>query len=467
MNKLYNFPSLHRTSPEFRLAQRLMGKRLGVDPNVPGAVEQIESGFDPAAANPHGARGLIQFMPFLLEQWGLTPAEVETMHAVDQLRLVERFYRATGVDDDPGTMYMLTFMPAAAFYPDNFVLGEKDSEETHWGLSLHKVWSQNQGLDRDKDGDIEVGEVKNLARTVFNNAQEDGVYNETAANRIVAVCRLALRKGPMGDTLRPAYYRRFISCGMTPALAAPFTHADIGDIRTSCAVFARAALHWAGRRATRPGRVGQGIFGGWLEGMSPGSKAFVKATGKLGPQPTPGCVFYRAYSLQTNGTESHVGVLVEKLPDGRWITAEGGGGDGTECRLSQPKDIWAKDSLGRVLCGWWRPELLSMGDDYTVVGFPDSELEPGAVSLGDPYRSPPPVPAKRPTLKLYSGYAPPKGDGQHREHVRVVQKALRLTADGWFGPLTDSAVRAFQRQHKLFVDGVVGPQTWRKIDELR
>ena len=36
-----------------------------------------------------------------------------------------------------------------------------------------------------------------------------------------------------------------------------------------------------------------------------------------------------------------------------------------------------------------------------------------------------------------------------------------------FGPKTEAAVRAFQRQRRLVPDGIVGPKTWAEIDAQR
>lgn len=44
--------------------------------------------------------------------------------------------------------------------------------------------------------------------------------------------------------------------------------------------------------------------------------------------------------------------------------------------------------------------------------------------------------------------------------VARLQKALKLTPDGEFGPATEAAVRRLQARHGLTVDGVVGPATW-------
>ncbi len=73
---------------------------------------------------------------------------------------------------------------------------------------------------------------------------------------------------------------------------------------------------------------------------------------------------------------------------------------------------------------------------------------------------PPPPPGGR-TWPLVSR-------GHSGERVRTVQYLLRargysVSADGAFGPITDSAVRSFQSARGLSVDGIVGPQTWEAL----
>lgn len=61
--------------------------------------------------------------------------------------------------------------------------------------------------------------------------------------------------------------------------------------------------------------------------------------------------------------------------------------------------------------------------------------------------------------------------GDEGPEVRDVQERLaRLRrhegpADGRFGPRTEEAVRAFQRERGLAADGIVGPETWRVLVE--
>ena len=59
-----------------------------------------------------------------------------------------------------------------------------------------------------------------------------------------------------------------------------------------------------------------------------------------------------------------------------------------------------------------------------------------------------------------------QGDQEHP--VQTLQYLLRarghnLTVDGIFGASTDAAVRAFQQQRGLAVDGIVGPNTWSAL----
>ena len=89
--------------------------------------------------------------------------------------------------------------------------------------------------------------------------------------------------------------------------------------------------------------------------------AFVPNNGSS--KPNRGDNFYIASSQQSN--DGHTGIFVEEISDGRWRTAEGGGGgkqDGTLCRFVERAIVGNKfDNDARTLWGWF---------DATKVGLP-------------------------------------------------------------------------------------------------
>lgn len=56
--------------------------------------------------------------------------------------------------------------------------------------------------------------------------------------------------------------------------------------------------------------------------------------------------------------------------------------------------------------------------------------------------------------------------GSHGSSVKILQKYLHLFVDGFFGPVTEDAVKEFQKSHGLSPDGVVGSKTWSALEDI-
>lgn len=63
-----------------------------------------------------------------------------------------------------------------------------------------------------------------------------------------------------------------------------------------------------------------------------------------------------------------------------------------------------------------------------------------------------------PVLKLGS-----RGEAVKRLQRRLNDFGLGLIVDGIFGPATEAAVKQYQRDNRLKVDGIVGPETWNSL----
>lgn len=265
----------------------------------------------------------------------------------------------------------------------------------------------------------------------------------TFGERMVIVARNALADGPMGNKLRGADYREFIRCGF-PADSAMANGGDIGAIATSCGIFAGAVMHHAGlSRKTKP-RWGSALLGNWVH-VPTSHKAWQLAPKVL----EPGDVFYVGGLSSSNG---HVGVLLEEVAPGQWITAEGGGGDGTRCAIRAQPRVFdpARPQLfdARKLTGIYRAAIL------------DAEAGPGthyAVSRAQVTPTPPaPKPSAPPrNLRLLT----PCVLEMQGTDVERWQRVLGLPASGRFDATTELATRRWQSDHGLVADGVVGPLT--------
>lgn len=116
-----------------------------------------------------------------------------------------------------------------------------------------------------------------------------------------------------------------------------------------------------------------------------------------------------------------------------------------------------------MCCGhkeYARPE--GRKNDPHAVDMDDFRSEVSAIMSGTAQRPiliPKSDPKGRPTLWRRSSANP-------KFLVEEVQKKVGIKGkkvDGIFGPMTEAAVREFQRAHGLVPDGIVGPKTWEKL----
>lgn len=143
--------------PEFNSKLEKIATDLGVKSSDLIAIFKQESGMNPAAVNSmSGATGLIQFMPATARYLGTSTAELRKMSAVEQLDYVYKYFKSVGVGNgNLGDLYMAVFMPKYIGAADNTVLGAAGAPGFRG-----KVYAQNKGLDKNRDGMITVADVK-------------------------------------------------------------------------------------------------------------------------------------------------------------------------------------------------------------------------------------------------------------------------------------------------------------------
>jgi peptidoglycan hydrolase-like protein with peptidoglycan-binding domain len=154
--------------PDFNAKLDKVAKALGIESDVLRRIIKFETAgsFSPTSQDPSGVSiGLIGFTRPTARALGTSREELAKMTAVEQLDYVYKFYKMNGLrpGSDIGTVYMLTFMPAYAYSPDNTVLGQQGGGTLgRTGLSMHKIWDQNPVFAKSKGrSSFTVGDVKN------------------------------------------------------------------------------------------------------------------------------------------------------------------------------------------------------------------------------------------------------------------------------------------------------------------
>jgi peptidoglycan hydrolase-like protein with peptidoglycan-binding domain len=187
--------------------------------------------------------------------------------------------------------------------------------------------------------------------------------------------------------------------------------------------------------------------------------------------PTPGDWIYFDFPDDGVNRISHVGLCIKNNGNGTIQVIEGNtsgtskgdqrnGGMCVEKTRAYVKDNKLK--LMNPVVGWGRP---------VYVGEEDAPLLSKVTSSDAPATKPvaPKAVAKAPVApKVTPAFAPLK-KGSKGSNVKKIQTALKLKADGEFGPGTEKAVIAFQKVNPKLgaADGVVGPKTFAALTKSK
>ena len=138
---------------DFQDELMVQGADAGLDERALRGVINAESGGDPAAHNPSGATGLIQFMPSIAKAMGTSTEEIGKMTAAQQVPLVIRYLKDRGIDEKSSQGDMYVAVAAGGGFvgkPDSTVVYKKDSP----GWQQNPAWRPKDG------GDITIADLK-------------------------------------------------------------------------------------------------------------------------------------------------------------------------------------------------------------------------------------------------------------------------------------------------------------------
>lgn len=155
---------------------RQVGQKLGVPPEWLMAVMYSESRFKASAENykGSGAVGLIQFMPATARDFGTSTEELSKLDPVEQLEYVYQYLNSKR--ERYGEFNSLTDLYLAILYPKAM------SGDFCYTLYAEpsQAYTQNAGLDQDKDKKVTVRDIDRYLKRIFPTAYLRMKNGETA-----------------------------------------------------------------------------------------------------------------------------------------------------------------------------------------------------------------------------------------------------------------------------------------------
>ncbi len=159
-----NFERLLSQHPEFLPELQQVAARIETRPEWLLNVIASESSFIPSARNRlprQTASGLLQIIESTAAGLGTTTATIRRMNAVEQLRLIEKFFTPfRGKLNSLGDVYLAVFRGFIVAGGPETVVAPLDGSRKE-----RRVYYLNRGLDVDRNGRITKGE---LAKTAFS-----------------------------------------------------------------------------------------------------------------------------------------------------------------------------------------------------------------------------------------------------------------------------------------------------------
>lgn len=177
-----------------------------------------------------------------------------------------------------------------------------------------------------------------------------------------------------------------------------------------------------------------------------------------------GLSFHHGSNSSFNYDCSHKGKKTEglKLPVGAWVYT------GDEKKHGHigivVDDEWVVEAQGtkagvvrsKISLKKWTYWGLAKGMDFDFIPGESTAKKPSKTSTDTKKAESTKI--YHPTIRRGS-----KGDIVVELQTLLAKNGSSLKIDGIFGPGTQSAVRAYQKQHGLVVDGIVGPKTWGEL----